>query len=180
MKAGIRYLFSFYGRICLAGGLTLSILLAVLWLFKLLLDWQTPLAPNEWYTFVSGFIILAILIGPYAATVGQLAKVQRAANVRVQTSPPLSKERRRLWLVCGGLLGLIFLIALIVTRSFIVWFTFGSLFSLLGLVLLYIAWQIGRIEKAANMVIYAQDYSWRFDSKSYFGVLNSQTTARTK
>ena len=180
MKAGIRYLFSFYGRVCLAGGLALSVLLAVLWLFKLLLDWQTPIAPGDWYTFVSGFIILTILIGPYVVTVGQLAKVQRAANVRIQTGPPLSKERRRLWLLAGAILGLIFLAALIITRSFIVWFTFGSLFSLLGLVLLYIAWQIERIEKAANMIIYAQDYSWRFDSKSYFGVLNRQTPTRIK
>lgn len=170
-KAGIRYIFNFYGRIFLASGGGLLVSLTILALLKLGLNWKTPLDINDLYTFAAGFIVIAVGIGPYVATVGQLRQIQRAANVNVQTAPPMSKQRRQIWLGVSGGAVLALVVALFVVGSVGLWLTFGVLAGLLGAALLYISWRVGQIEKAANMIIYAQDYSWRFDKRSYFGVI---------
>jgi hypothetical protein len=169
----IRTLFYTYGKISLAAGGALLAILLLLRLFSFWLDWETPLVAADLLVFAGGFIVVALVLGPYVVTVGQLAKVARLPNVQVQKPPALSPERRRIWWGVGGTVVAGFVIALIISRSVVIWLCIGSLFVILGAALLYIGWRVARIERAAKMKIYAQDYSWWFKPDSFFGILDT-------
>ena len=177
-KAGLRLTLLFYARICLGLGVGLLVILGLLRLTSLLIDWSTPLDPAEWFTFATGLIVVAATLGPYVVTVGQLAKVKRIPAMNIVTGPPRSRGRQQLtWAIIGGV-AVIFLAIIIIMRSAMVWFTFGAMFGLIGLLLLYICWRIGRFERLGNIIIFATDYSWHFDPISYIGMTKSQKSSK--
>ncbi|HEX2912301.1 MAG TPA: hypothetical protein VH186_15945 [Chloroflexia bacterium] len=168
-KKGIRLVFAYYARLCLLTGAGLLVLLLGLWLLRWLIDWNTPFDPSDWLIFLTGFIVVAVSLGPFALTVKQLSGVARV-RADIKSGPPASQRYKRFVTIGLLLIGLVFAILLILSRSFMVWFTFGSLFCLMGLALYYITWQIGHIEKALSVTIYQTDYTWRFDKVNYVGV----------
>ncbi len=172
-KRGIRRIFAFYGWVCLAGGLVVLALLGLLRLFNTLIDWSQPLGAADWLVFGAGLIVVLLSLGPYLATVGQLAGVQKIRTASIQTGPPPGPRE---WLILYGGLGLValvFALVLLTSRSLIIWLTFGVLPISMALCLFYLVWQIGRIEQAAKITIYQTDYRWRFDRTSYIGVFKS-------
>src|SRR5262249_39087272 len=101
---------------------------------------------------------------------GQLAGVAKV-KTDLRTGPPVSPRRKMIFYGLLAIVGLAFLIGIIWSRSFMVWLAFGSLLTLMGLTLLYLAWRIGQIERAAKITIYQTDPVWRFDRFNYVGVI---------
>ncbi len=170
-RAGIRLSFVYYGWICLGAGLIVLAILGLLRLTGWLIDWQAPFDPADWFIFAGGLIVVLVTLGPYVVTVGQLAKVKRIRPTVINRQFAPSKRRNQITYAIIGGVAVVFAIILVVMQSFMVWFTFGSLFIIMALLLFYMAWRIGRYERAAKMIIQAQDYNWRFDSTSFVGVI---------
>ena len=172
-RAGIRVLFLFYGRICLGIGVFLLAVLGLLWLANLLIDWKHPIDdPTDWFTFAGGLIVVLVTMGPYVFTVGRLGQVQRIRPTIInrQFGAP-SQQRQRIYAIILGVIALIFVVALVIAQSFIIWLTCGSLFVFMSLLLFYIGWRIGRFEKKGRMTIQAQSYNWYFDKVNFVGVI---------
>jgi hypothetical protein len=167
----IRAILNYYALPALVAGLVILLLLVTFRLANWLIDWTTPFDPADWFTFATGFIIVAILLGPYVATVGQLKGVQKIRTNTILNRPAITSKRGRyIWLalIAGTLL--FFAAYLLLNRTFMTWLTFGCSLTLMGLTLFYLGWRIGRIEKTAGITIYQTDYTWRFDRQSYIGV----------
>jgi hypothetical protein len=174
-RRGIRRIFAFYGWVCLVAGLLVLGVLGLLRLLNWLLDWTQPLEAADWLIFGAGLVVVLVSLGPYLATVGQLAGVQKIRTGNIQTSAaPTSRERLILY---GGLgvVALVFGGVLLTSRSLIIWLTFGGLPVFMALCLFYLAWRIGRIEQAARITLYQTDYRWRFDRTSYIGVYKNSS-----
>lgn len=175
-KQGIRAVFRFYGLVSLGLGLVVlagfGLLLALdaanVWRY-----WQKPLQAADWLIFGVGLLVLGAALGPYVATVGQLAGVLKMPTARIQSEPPPSPRRRVIIRIAVVAVGLAFAGLLLSSQSYIVWLTLGSLPVLAGLAFLYIAWRIGQIEKAARITIYWLDYQWHFDKNSFIGVIKN-------
>ncbi|MDB5080578.1 MAG: hypothetical protein JWP00_2502 [Chloroflexi bacterium] len=172
-RRGIRRIFIFYGWVCLAGGLLVLGGLGLLRLLNWLLDWTQPLGAADWLVFGAGLIVVLVSLGPYLATVGQLAGVQKIRTANIQNGPPPTQRERLV--LCGSLAGagLVFGGVLLSSRSLVIWLTFGGLPIFMAVCLFYLAWRIYRIEQAAQVTIYQTDYRWRFDRASYIGVFES-------
>ncbi|MBN9390116.1 MAG: hypothetical protein J0I20_18965 [Chloroflexi bacterium] len=169
-RRGIRRLFLFYGWVCLAGGVAVLLVTLLLRLLNAIIDWSTPLGWTDMLIFGAGLIVVLISLGPYLATVGQLAGVAKIRPASIQTGPP-SSSRERLILYAGlGVVGVVFAVVLLTSKGLAVWLTFIILPIFMGLCLFYLAWRIGRIERKAKITIYQTDYRWRFDRTSYIGV----------
>jgi hypothetical protein len=174
-RRGIRRIFAFYGWVCLVAGLLVLGVLGLLRLLNWLLDWTRPLGAADWLIFGAGLIVVLVSLGPYLATAGQLAGVQKIRTGNIQTGPvPTSRERLILY---GGLgvVALVFGGVLLTSRSLIIWLTFGGLLVFMALCLFYLVWRIGRIEQAARITLYQTDYRWRFDRTGYIGVYRSSS-----
>lgn len=177
-RRGIRRIFAFYGWVCLVAGLVVLALVGLLRLFNALIDFSQPLGAADGLVFGAGLIVVLVSLGPYLATVGQLAGIQKIRTSNIQTGPtPTAPERLILY---GSLVvvALVFAVVLLTNRSLVIWLTFGALPIFMALCLFYLVWQIGRIEQAANITILQTDYRWRFDRTSYIGVfrVNSYKT----
>jgi predicted membrane channel-forming protein YqfA (hemolysin III family) len=170
----IRRAFVRYGKLCLVAGLVILALLALLRLLNWLIDWQAPFDPMDLMYFATGLIVVVISLGPYVATVGELAKV---AKLQANPRPEAPSSPRTQLIIRVGLAAVVlfFAVLIILSRNFMVWLTFGGLLSLMGLTFFYLAWRIGGIERAGKIVIYQTDYSWRFDRFNYVGVYHKVT-----
>ena len=177
-KRGIRRIFIFYGWVCLAGGLVVLALVGLLRLLNALVDFSQPLGLADWFVFGAGLIVVLVSLGPYLATVGQLAGVRKIRASNIQGGPPPSSRER---LILYGSLGgaaVIFAAVLLTSRGLAVWLTFIILPVFMALCLFYLAWRIGRIEQKAGITLYQTDYRWRFDRTSYIGVYTTPTPAK--
>jgi hypothetical protein len=166
----IRAIFARYGWLCLGAGLVLLAVLLLLRVFSWLIDWKAPFDPLDFMYLGAGLIVVVVSLGPYVATVGQLAGVAKV-KTGLRTGPPASPRRKMIFYGLLAVVGLAFLGGIIWSRSFMVWLAFGSLLTVMGLTLLYLAWRIGRIERAAKITIYQTDPVWRFDRFNYVGVI---------
>src|SRR3954467_5382784 len=101
-RRGIRRLFLFYGWACLVGGVAVLLVTGLLRLLNAILDWSAPLGWSDLFIFGAGLIVVLISLGPYLATVGQLAGVQKIRASNIQTGPPPSSRER---LILYGSLG---------------------------------------------------------------------------
>lgn len=172
-RRGIRRLFLFYGLVCLAGGGVVLLVTGLLRLLNAVIDWAAPLGWADLFIFGAGLIVVLISLGPFLATVGQLAGVPKIRTANIQATPPPS-SRERLFLYGGlGAVGVVFAAVLLTSQSLAVWLTFIILPVFMALCLFYLAWRIGRIERKAGITIYQTDYRWRFDRNSYIGVYRS-------
>lgn len=169
-RRGIRRLFIFYGWVCLAGGGAVLLVTGLLRLLNAIIDWAVPLGWADLFIFGAGLIVVLISLGPYLATVGQLAGVQKIRAASIQTGPPASSRERLILYGSLGAVTLIFAVVLLTSRSLAVWLTFIILPVFMALCLFYLAWRIGRIEQKLKITIYQTDYRWRFDRTSYIGV----------
>lgn len=170
VRRGIRRIFAFYGWVCLGAGLVVLALVGVLRLLNTLIDFSRPLEPADGFVFGAGLIVVVVSLGPYVATVGQLAGVQKIRTANIQTGPASSSRERLIIYGSLGVVVVVFAAVLLTSRSLITWLTFGILPLVMALCLFYLVWRIGRIEQAARVTIYQTDYRWRFDKKSYIGV----------
>ncbi len=171
-KLAVRRVFGFYGWLCLGAGLVLLGILGLLRATNWLINWKTPFDPADLMIFGAGLIVVVVSLGPYVATVGQLAGVAKI-KATLRGSQPTNPRRRQIMFGLLIVVGLVFAGLLVWSRSFITWLTFGSLLTLMGLAALYVAWKIGQIEQAANITIYQTDFTWRFDKTSYIGIFKT-------
>ena len=165
-KFGIKRTFEFCAYVSGAVGLALLLISAILKTFNIFID---PAEVFEPYTILAGMVGIGLLLGPYVATVDQLKKVQ-CIKAQVQTANSVDPKRQRLYWLIGGGAGIALLVMQVSSRSFMLWFSFGSLLIIMAAVLFYLAWRINQFEKASNITIYMEDPTWRFDATSYTGV----------
>ncbi len=174
-RRGIRRLFLFYGWVCLAGGGAALLVTALLRLLNAIIDWATPLGWGDLFIFGAGLIVVLLSLGPYMATVGQLAGVQKIRTSNIQTGRPASSRERLILYGSLAVVVVIFAVVLLTSRSLAVWLTFIILPVFMALCLFYLAWRIGRSERKLKITVYQTDYRWRFDRTSYIGVYATPT-----